>query len=49
MHMRRRAATMSTIGVRELARHASSIINDIEKKKEPAHRGELERAATTLA
>jgi PHD/YefM family antitoxin component YafN of YafNO toxin-antitoxin module len=28
--------TMSTIGVRELARHASSIINDIEQKKEPA-------------
>jgi prevent-host-death family protein len=27
---------MSTIGVRELARHASSIINDIERKKEPA-------------
>lgn len=27
---------MSTIGVRELARHASSIINDIEQKKEPA-------------
>lgn len=27
---------MSTIGVRELARHASSIINDIELKKEPA-------------
>jgi PHD/YefM family antitoxin component YafN of YafNO toxin-antitoxin module len=27
---------MSTIGVRELAKHASSIINDIERKKEPA-------------
>jgi prevent-host-death family protein len=27
---------VSTIGVRELARHASSIINDIERKKEPA-------------
>jgi PHD/YefM family antitoxin component YafN of YafNO toxin-antitoxin module len=27
---------MSTIGVRELARHASSIINDIEQSKEPA-------------
>lgn len=27
---------MSTIGIRELARHASSIINDIEQKKEPA-------------
>jgi prevent-host-death family protein len=27
---------MSTVGVRELARHASSIINDIEQKKEPA-------------
>ncbi len=27
---------MSTIGVRELARHASAIINDIEQKKEPA-------------
>lgn len=27
---------MTTIGVRELARHASSIINDIERKKEPA-------------
>jgi PHD/YefM family antitoxin component YafN of YafNO toxin-antitoxin module len=27
---------MSTIGVREFARHASSIINDIEQKKEPA-------------
>jgi PHD/YefM family antitoxin component YafN of YafNO toxin-antitoxin module len=27
---------MSTIGVRELARHASSIINDIERNKEPA-------------
>ncbi len=27
---------MSTIGIRELARHASSIINDIERKKEPA-------------
>jgi len=27
---------MSTIGVRELARRASSIINDIEQKKEPA-------------
>lgn len=27
---------MSTIGVRELARHASSIINNIEQKKEPA-------------
>ena len=26
---------MSTIGVRELARHASSIINDIEQNKEP--------------
>lgn len=26
---------MSTIGIRELARHASSIINDIEQKKEP--------------
>ena len=26
---------MSTIGVRELARHTSSIINDIEQKKEP--------------
>jgi PHD/YefM family antitoxin component YafN of YafNO toxin-antitoxin module len=31
-----RSAAMSTIGVRELARHASSIINDIEQKKEPA-------------
>jgi PHD/YefM family antitoxin component YafN of YafNO toxin-antitoxin module len=30
------SVTMSTIGVRELARHASSIINDIEQKKEPA-------------
>jgi PHD/YefM family antitoxin component YafN of YafNO toxin-antitoxin module len=29
-------ATMSTIGVRELARHASAIINDIEQKREPA-------------
>jgi PHD/YefM family antitoxin component YafN of YafNO toxin-antitoxin module len=27
---------MSTIGVRELARHASAIINDIEQKREPA-------------
>lgn len=27
---------MSTIGVRELARHASSIINDLEQRKEPA-------------
>jgi len=27
---------VSTIGVRELARHASSIINDIEQNKEPA-------------
>lgn len=27
---------MSTIGVRELARHASSIINDIEQSKQPA-------------
>ncbi len=27
---------MSTIGVRELARHASAIINDIEQNKEPA-------------
>lgn len=27
---------MSTIGVRELARHASSIISDIEQNKEPA-------------
>jgi PHD/YefM family antitoxin component YafN of YafNO toxin-antitoxin module len=27
---------MSTIGVRHLARHASSIINEIERKKEPA-------------
>lgn len=27
---------MSTIGVRELARHASSIVNDIEQNKEPA-------------
>ncbi len=27
---------MSTIGIRELARHASSIIKDIEQKKEPA-------------
>lgn len=27
---------MSTIGIRELARHASSIINDIEQNKEPA-------------
>jgi antitoxin (DNA-binding transcriptional repressor) of toxin-antitoxin stability system len=26
---------MSTIGVRELARHTSSIINDIEQNKEP--------------
>ncbi len=26
---------MSTVGVRELARHASSIINDIEQSKEP--------------
>jgi PHD/YefM family antitoxin component YafN of YafNO toxin-antitoxin module len=32
----RRSETMSTIGVRELARHASSIINDIEQNKEPA-------------
>src|ERR1700677_1517002 len=31
-----RSTTMSTIGVRELARHASSIINDIEQNKEPA-------------
>ncbi len=27
---------MSTIGIRELARHASSIINGIEQTKEPA-------------
>jgi prevent-host-death family protein len=27
---------MSTIGVRDLARHASAIINEIEQKKEPA-------------
>jgi prevent-host-death family protein len=27
---------VSTIGIRELARHASSIINDIEQNKEPA-------------
>jgi PHD/YefM family antitoxin component YafN of YafNO toxin-antitoxin module len=27
---------MSMIGVRELARHASSVINDIEQSKEPA-------------
>jgi PHD/YefM family antitoxin component YafN of YafNO toxin-antitoxin module len=27
---------MSTIDVRELARHASSIINDIEQNREPA-------------
>jgi PHD/YefM family antitoxin component YafN of YafNO toxin-antitoxin module len=27
---------VSTIGVRELARRASSIVNDIEQKKEPA-------------
>ena len=27
---------MSTIGVRELAKHASAIINDIEQTKEPA-------------
>jgi prevent-host-death family protein len=27
---------MSTIGIRELARHASSIINDIVRNKEPA-------------
>jgi prevent-host-death family protein len=27
---------MSTIGVRELARHASAIINEIEQNKEPA-------------
>jgi PHD/YefM family antitoxin component YafN of YafNO toxin-antitoxin module len=27
---------MSTIGVRELAKRASAIINDIEHKKEPA-------------
>jgi antitoxin (DNA-binding transcriptional repressor) of toxin-antitoxin stability system len=27
---------VSTIGVRELARHTSSIINDIEQNKEPA-------------
>ncbi len=27
---------MSTIGVRELARNASSIISDIERKREPA-------------
>ncbi len=26
---------MSTVGVRELARHTSSIINDIEQSKEP--------------
>jgi PHD/YefM family antitoxin component YafN of YafNO toxin-antitoxin module len=32
----REGTTMSTIGVRELARRASSIINDIEQKKEPA-------------
>jgi PHD/YefM family antitoxin component YafN of YafNO toxin-antitoxin module len=30
------ARTVSTIGVRELAKHASAIINDIEQKKEPA-------------
>jgi PHD/YefM family antitoxin component YafN of YafNO toxin-antitoxin module len=34
--MRKGSGTMSTIGVRELARHASSIINDIEQSKEPA-------------
>jgi PHD/YefM family antitoxin component YafN of YafNO toxin-antitoxin module len=27
---------MSTIGVRDLAKHTSAIINDIEHKKEPA-------------
>ncbi len=27
---------MSTIGVRELARHASSVINEIEQSREPA-------------
>ncbi|MGH2831877.1 MAG: type II toxin-antitoxin system Phd/YefM family antitoxin [Solirubrobacteraceae bacterium] len=27
---------MGTIGIRELARHASSIISDIEQNKEPA-------------
>jgi prevent-host-death family protein len=27
---------MSTIGVRDLAKHASAIINDIEQNKEPA-------------
>jgi PHD/YefM family antitoxin component YafN of YafNO toxin-antitoxin module len=27
---------MSTIGVRQLAKHASAIISDIEQKKEPA-------------
>jgi PHD/YefM family antitoxin component YafN of YafNO toxin-antitoxin module len=27
---------MSTIGVRDLAKHTSAIINDIEQKKEPA-------------
>jgi PHD/YefM family antitoxin component YafN of YafNO toxin-antitoxin module len=27
---------MSTIGVRELAKHTSAIINDIEQTKEPA-------------
>jgi antitoxin YefM len=27
---------MSTIGVRDLAKHASAIINDIEQTKEPA-------------
>jgi PHD/YefM family antitoxin component YafN of YafNO toxin-antitoxin module len=30
-----RSTRMSTIGIRELARHASSIINDIEQNKEP--------------
>jgi PHD/YefM family antitoxin component YafN of YafNO toxin-antitoxin module len=36
MHLPEGSATMSTIGVRELARHASAIIHDIEQKKEPA-------------
>lgn len=27
---------MSTIGVRDLAKHTSAVINDIEQKKEPA-------------
>jgi PHD/YefM family antitoxin component YafN of YafNO toxin-antitoxin module len=31
-----RSIAMSTIGVRQLARHASAIVNDIEQNKEPA-------------